>query len=313
LHHASLTGGPPTSLMPALQDVESPSVAGARTAYEVWTESGQLNALALDQSRVLPQLPPDSTRLEWHPDVAADGAIAFVSDRGGAPEVWLWQNGPARQLTDFGDAYIHTPKFSHNGRQIAFSAPRDGRFNLFIVDREGRQRRLTDGPSNDMSPAWSHDDATLYFTSDRDDGWRVWQLDLATGAQKRVSNVSARAVYVSGERELLVVDPVKGGLHRIHLDRPDEATVVIADLAPSDWANVLVADGSVFYIRREPPDRAVLRRFDRLTGRDEPVRELPDFYFRSGLAGDRRALIYATTKVEDVSLMLLERRNPALN
>jgi Tol biopolymer transport system component/DNA-binding winged helix-turn-helix (wHTH) protein len=313
LHRVSLAGGPPTSLMPALQDIESPSVAGGRTAYEMWTESGRLNALALEQARTPLRLPPDSTRLEWHPDVAADGAMTFVSDRDGAPEVWLWQSGAARQLTDFGDAYIHTPKFSRDGKRIVFSAPRDGRFNLFVVDREGRQRRLTEGPFNDMSPAWSRDDAALYFASDREDGWRVWKLDLATGAQTRVSNAPARAVYVSGERELLVVDPVEGGLRRVQLDRPDEATVAIADLAPSDWANVFVADENIFYIRREPPDRAVLRRLDRMTGRDEAIRELDDFYFRSGLAGHHGSLIYATTKVEDVSLMLLERRSLALN
>jgi hypothetical protein len=166
-----------------------------------------------------------------------------------------------------------------------------------------------------MSPAWSRDGKTLYFASDREDGWRVWKLDLATETQTKVSDVPARAVYVAGERELLVVSPAEGGLRGIRLDGsdPSASTAVVADLAPSDWANVLIAGDSVFYIRREQPDRAVLRRFDRASGRDEPVRQLDDFYFRSGLAMYGDVVVYATTKVEDVSLMLFERRRLALN
>jgi len=307
LQRVARSGGAPVALLPTLQDVENPTRAGARIVYEAWTESGALNVLMLDATKRPPQLPTDSTRLEWHPDGAADGAIAFVSDRGGAPEVWLAKDGAVRQLTSFGDAYIHTPKFSPDGARIAFSAPRDGRFNLFLVDREGRQRRLTNGAANDMSPAWSADGATLYFASDRGGNWAVWKLDVPTQAATRVSNVAARAVYVVSDRELLVVDPAQGGLRRLDLSKPDVASAPIAELAPSDWANVTIASGVLYYVRREPPDRAALRRLDLATMRDAFVQDLPDFYFRSGLTVTDGALIYADTKVEDVSLMLLDQ------
>lgn len=300
-------GGAPVSLQPSLQDIESPSVSGTRVAYEVWTETGGLNVFALGSDARMPQLPPDSTRLEWHPDVAGDGAIAFVSDRGGAPEVWLSKNGAARQLTFFGDAYVHTPKFSADGNTIAFSAPRQGRFSLHTVDLDGVVRRLTQGGANDMSPAWSKDGRTIYFASDRGGAWRPWKLDLATGQSTRISDTPARAVYVLNDTELLIVDPVKGGLYRLDLSNPAAPPrVLAADTAPSDWANVLVAAGDVFYIRREPPDRAVLRRIDLETGKDEALADIEDFYFRSGLALAGGSLIYATTRVEDVSLMLFE-------
>jgi len=302
-------GGAPVSLQPSLQDIESPSVSGARIAYEVWTETGGLNAFSLDGNTAAPQLPPDSTRLEWHPDVARDGAVAFVSDRGGAPEVWLSQNGAARQLTFFGDAYIHTPKFSPDGQTIAFAAPAAGRFNLFVVGREGTLRRLTQENANDMSPAWSADGRTLYFASDRGGAWRPWKLDVSTGEATRIADTPARAVYMLNQNALLIIDPVKGGLYRIDLSNPAAAPRVVAsETAPSDWANVLVADRHVYYIRREPPDRAVLRRVDVETGKDEALADLEDFYFRSGLARAGSALIYATTRVEDVALMLFEEQ-----
>lgn len=305
LHRVSLNGGAPASLMPALHDIENPTVVGTRIVYESWTESGGLNALALTDGAQT-RLPPDSTRLEWHPDVAVDGAITFVSDRGGAPEVWFSKGRETKQLTWFGDAYIHTPKFSPDGAHIVFSAPRDGHFNLFTVDRDGDQRRLTNGDANDMSPAWSRDGKTLYFASDREGKWRVWKLDLASEAVERVSDVEARAVYVLGPGELLVVDPTKGGLYRLDLATPSNPALV-APLAPSDWANVTIKNRHVFYINREPPDRAVLHRLDLASREDEAVQDLEDFYFRSGLAVANDALIYATTKVEDVSLMRLER------
>jgi Tol biopolymer transport system component/DNA-binding winged helix-turn-helix (wHTH) protein len=313
LHRVRRDGGAPISLMPSLQDVENPTVAGDRIVYEAWTETGRLNATALEAGKPQPALPPDSTRLEWHPDVAADGAIVFVSDRGGAPEVWLSEAGRVRQLTFFGDAYIHTPKFSPDGGRIAFSAPQGGRFGLFLVDRNGKQTRLTESGANDMSPAWSPDGRTLYFTSDRSGAWRVWKIDLATSVQSQASQTPARAVYVAGAR-LLTVDPVKGGLHEIARGDPDApAATLVGDLAPSDWANIAVAGASVFYVRREPPDRAVLHRFDLATREDESVADLPEFYFRSGLTVVGGHVVYATTKVEDVSLMLFEPRSLASN
>lgn len=302
LHRVSIAGGTPVALLPSLQDIENPSVAGNRIAYELWTEAGSLKSLPDGAA-----LPPDSTRLEWHPDIAPDGAMTFVSDRSGAPEVWLAEQGRARKLTGFGDAYVHTPKFSPDGRRIAFAAPRDGHFNLFVIDRSGRQRRLTDGAANDMSPAWSPDGRTLYFASDRDGAWRPWKLDVESGQAERLSPTLARAVYMLGRNELLTVDPVEGGLFRLDLARPDTRHALAPGTAPSDWANVAVTKQGVLYVRREPPDRAVLRRVDSGTGRDVAVAELEDLYFRSGLAVTADgAVIYATVEVEDVSLMLFE-------
>ena len=302
LHRVTLAGGSPISLLPSLHDIENPAVAGHRIAYEVWTETGALKSLPEGAA-----LPPDSTRLEWHPDIAADGAMTFVSDRGGTPEIWLWEQGRARQLTFFGDAYIHTPKFSPDDKRIAFAAPRNGHFNLFAIDRAGTQTRLTQGAANDMSPAWSPDGRTLYFASDRDGAWRPWKLDLDSGKTERVSSTLARAVYVLNPRELLTVDPIEGGLFRVDLITPDVRRPLTKGTAPSDWANVAVTNAGVLYIRREPPDNAVLRRLDPATGRDEKVADLEDFYFRSGLTVMANgAIVYATVDVEDVSLMLFE-------
>lgn len=305
LHRVSIGGGAPVSLLPSLQDVENPSVSGARIAYEVWTETGGLKV----HGQSVP-MPPDSTRLEWHPDIARDGAMAFVSDRGGAPEVWLSDGTKAKQLTHFGDAYIHTPKLAPDGQTIAFSAPQRGHFNLYLVDRNGVQKRLTDHVANDMSPAWSSDGRSIYFASDRDGAWRVWRIDVETGKVTRIAETPARAVYVLNAQELVTVDPVKGGLYRLDVAHADAPPKLLASgTAPSDWANVATAQGKIIYIRREPPDRAVLRRLDPETGVDEALADLDDFYFRSGLAvTPTGSVVYATTSVEDVSLMLYETK-----
>ena len=121
------------------------------------------------------------------------------------------------------------------------------------------------------------------------------------------SSTLARAVYVLNPRELLTVDPIEGGLFRVDLTNPDARHPLTTGTAPSDWANVAVTNAGVLYIRREPPDRAVLHRLNPATGRDEKVADLEDFYFRSGLAvKPDGTIVYATVEVEDVSLMLFE-------
>lgn len=68
--------------------------------------------------------------------------------------------------------------------RIAFQSNRGGgRAKIHVLDRQGI-RRITDGPGNDMKPAWSPDGTRIAFYSDRDGNTEIYVVD-ADGANLR--------------------------------------------------------------------------------------------------------------------------------
>src|SRR5439155_506218 len=57
--------------------------------------------------------------------------------------------------------------------------------DLWLVDRTGAKRRLTQTPAPESDPAWSADGRTVYFTRDGN----AWALGLADGALRQVSDI----------------------------------------------------------------------------------------------------------------------------
>jgi len=91
---------------------------------------------------------------------------------------------------------ILTPTWSPDGHSIAFSALTGGFTDLFVFDlKAGRLRQLTDDPTADLQPSWSHDGRRLTFVTERFssdlDALRFGRpqlalLDIETGAIERV-------------------------------------------------------------------------------------------------------------------------------
>jgi Tol biopolymer transport system component len=88
-----------------------------------------------------------------------------------------------RQPRDFGPAApasIDGPRWSPDGRQIAFAAGGD----LYVfTPATSRLKRVTSGKASDLSPDWSPDGTMMVFQSDRRvDTGGIHVLDLDTGA-----------------------------------------------------------------------------------------------------------------------------------
>jgi Tol biopolymer transport system component len=104
----------------------------------------------LDQSQIIlvhPGAPPtydpltDGTAREGWPMWSADGAaLWYVSDRGGAQNVWTRPvHGAARQVTAFKDGRVLWPSISRDGKRIAFE--RD--FEIWTLETaSGRAQRV---------------------------------------------------------------------------------------------------------------------------------------------------------------------------
>ena len=76
--------------------------------------------------------------------------------------------------------------------QIAFMSNRDGNWEIYVMDAEGNQRRLTNNRDNDYTPSWSPDGKRIVFRSDRDGNWEIYVMDADGGNQQRLTNNPGR-------------------------------------------------------------------------------------------------------------------------
>jgi Tol biopolymer transport system component/DNA-binding winged helix-turn-helix (wHTH) protein len=116
---------------------------------------------------------------DWEPDVAGDGSIAFGSDVSGSTELWVKRPGeePVR-LTQLRGSYVYSPRWSSDGRRIAFIGVDQGRNEVYVIDADGsRLRKLTDDGINKGHLVWAGAGASeLLYTAEPAGGWRVMRL-----------------------------------------------------------------------------------------------------------------------------------------
>ena len=107
---------------------------------------------------------PAATRLLRQPTVSAD-RIAFTY----ASNIWVVERagGLARRITSF-QGTTTNPKFSPDGKSIAFSAEYSGNVDVYVVPVEGGDpKRLTWHPGADTVQGWTADGKAIMFASSR--------------------------------------------------------------------------------------------------------------------------------------------------
>ena len=61
--------------------------------------------------------------------------------------------------------------------RIAFTSPRDGNPEIYLVDPDGgRPTRLTDQTGEDAQPTWSGDGTRIAYVSDREGNRDIWRM-----------------------------------------------------------------------------------------------------------------------------------------
>jgi len=74
------------------------------------------------------------------------------------------------------DAY---PSTSPDGSKVAFISNRDGNYELYIMDIDGKnQRRLTHNSVVEKSPSWAPDGNSIVFVSEREGDNDIYKIDL---------------------------------------------------------------------------------------------------------------------------------------
>jgi WD40-like Beta Propeller Repeat/Omp85 superfamily domain len=140
-----------------------------------------------------------------HADVSSDGRrIVFVTnDRGTSTlkiaeltaELGLENVRTLVPSARYEQAYA--PRFSADGRQVAYSAWKNGGLrDIRVVDVDsGRFRELGHDRGIDLQPTFSRDGQRVYFASDRSGVSNIYVYELASGRLRQVTNVLTGAYH----------------------------------------------------------------------------------------------------------------------
>jgi len=241
--------------------------------------------------------------------------IAFVY----GDDLWVVdrQGGDAERLTSTPGVKSH-PKFSPDGRWIAFTADLDGNKNIYVVaENGGPMRRVTHYPGHDFVTGWSPDGARILFESTREShstryyqlftipfaGGAATALPLPMGYQGSFSPDGQRVAFspipkgiVFGGGPLLGWQHARwkhygGGLKpRIWLaDLKDSRVEVVPRESSNDFNPMWV--GSSVYFLSDRGGRNTLYRYDTVTHATTQVLPMPAVDIESAASGPD-AIVY---------------------
>jgi uncharacterized delta-60 repeat protein/uncharacterized repeat protein (TIGR01451 family) len=111
--------------------------------------------------------------------LAANGKIAFTSDRDGNFEIYLMNpDGTGQTRLTKNTAGDGQPSWSPDGSKIAFTSNRDGNWEIYAMNADGTgQTRLTTNAAEDDEPTWSPDGTKIAFLSHRDGNYEIYVMN----------------------------------------------------------------------------------------------------------------------------------------
>lgn len=154
------------------------------------------------------------------------GKVAFAfPETGFAQQIFsLEASGQNRQPLTKSDGFDAAPRYSPDGKSIAFASTRSGNFEIFSMAADGSSvEQLTDHESLDTHPAWSADGKQLAFTSLRDGNYELYVMNADGSNIRRVTNHAERDDYAwwhPNGKQLMAVCERRGKQDLYLLDVP---------------------------------------------------------------------------------------------
>jgi TolB protein len=124
---------------------------------------------------------PDSKQIVYVHDIlqGTDGKLQInaVALAGGAPSVLI----PNK-------AFEESPRWSPDGKRLAFVSTRDGNQEIYVLNEDKSVQRLTSEIAADYTPAWSPDGKRIAFTSGRYGNLEICSMDADGRNIRRLTN-----------------------------------------------------------------------------------------------------------------------------
>ena len=175
-------------------DLDPAFTADGRSLYYSSAEAGDLDLWRLDLGTGRRTRITEARGLELRPIPHPDGRrILYLSKGGGGGDqvkIRDLATGEERVLRAGGIASQARPALSPDGRTVALNWHTEDHWELLLIDLNEPEImvRLTRGDGLPLTPAWSADGETVYYSESRPDGsFRLMEIPVVGGVESEVS------------------------------------------------------------------------------------------------------------------------------
>ena len=213
-------------------------------------------------------------------------------------------------MTHF-EALTGSPRWSPDGRRIAFDSVEKGHWNLYTVDAEGGvPRPLTRDPLGGNDPFWSRDGRWVYFDSDQGGSRQIWKMPAQGGPAAQLTHGGGCRPQESWDGRFVYYSKAFGQttLWRVPAEGGEEDQVLAEAIGHHDWA---LARSGIYFSKSRPPDRRqqwTIQFLDLESGRvtDLARKDGPFNHYSLTVSPDEEWILYGEQPISTSELMLVE-------
>jgi TolB protein len=151
----------------------------------------------------------------------ASTRIAFATAERGATELFLMDYDGHNPTLITGNRTINlSPRFSPDGKQLAYTSYRDGNPDLYLLNLEtGRRTKLSALPGLNISPAWAPDGQWLALSLSKDGGTNLFLMRPTGGGLRALTNGLGISVSpsISPNGRQIVFTSDRGGSPQVYM------------------------------------------------------------------------------------------------
>lgn len=288
--------------------------AGGTVVYEIPRTKNTLAEVTVDPQLDKPRLLAPSTGDDSAPAFSPDGKrIAFVSDRNGSQQIWLYEldGSEPLALTDYRGAVIWNPNWSADGGRLLATVRMAGSASLVEIDvASSRRRTVAKSQSTLLCGSYGPEPGSyLLIRRAADARGELVMLQNADTANERAIPLASAVEHAEFDPATHMVYYIKSGAQGVFrrdlAGGAEQLTQHVSSATMDGWRLV---DGRIWYVTAMMMNPFDLREFDPASGADRQLvhvkAQLGDANFSVAPSHDR--VIFAPMGAEDIDVGAFE-------
>ena len=224
-----------------------------------------------------------------------------MSNRSGPWQIWVSSGNGSHPVQISSTESAGTPRWSPDGKQIAFDAPCEEGTCVFIapIDRSEPARQLDEG----RVPSFSRNGKWIYFASERNGESQIWEIHSRGGAAVQVTRKGGFAALESSDGHLYYTKsqwqteiwrtPIAGG----------KESLVSSKVRPVTWSSWTVTQKGILFSSDAQGKGPQLSLYDPLTGALHELLTLPSSPRWMGATADGRRVAVNDANESEITLV----------